>query len=66
MERDPIKIYRIRLSEFGVSESEIAAIEQQSRRKVEEATAVCRASPPAPLELLTANVYADGGWAWRN
>jgi len=66
MERDPIKIYRTRLSEFGVSESEIAAIEQQSRRKVEEATDVCRASPPAPLELLTANVYADGGWAWRN
>lgn len=66
MERDPIKIYRHRLSEFGVSPDEIARIEARSREKVEEATAACKASPPAPEALLTADVYADGGWAWRN
>jgi acetoin:2,6-dichlorophenolindophenol oxidoreductase subunit alpha len=35
-------------------------------RKVEVATELCKASPSCPEELLTADVYADGGWAWRN
>jgi len=65
-ERDPLKIYKARLAEFGVGEDAISAIEETSKQKVEEATAACKASPPAPVELLTADVYADGGWAWRN
>ena len=66
LERDPVKIYRQRLREFGVSEAVIAKVEAESKRKVEEATDACKASQPAPVELLTADVYADGGWAWRN
>ena len=66
LEKDPIKIYRARLAEFGVPEARIRAIEEESKRKVDEATEVCKASPPAPAELLTTDVYADGGWAWRN
>jgi acetoin:2,6-dichlorophenolindophenol oxidoreductase subunit alpha len=66
MERDPIKIYKQRLAEFGVSQTQIDAIDAESKRKVEEATAACKAAPQAPAELLTADVYADGGWAWRN
>jgi pyruvate dehydrogenase E1 component alpha subunit len=66
LERDPLKIYRQRLVEFGVQPGQIASIEEGSKRKVEEATAACKAAPQAPLELLTADVYADGGWAWRN
>jgi TPP-dependent pyruvate/acetoin dehydrogenase alpha subunit len=65
-ERDPIKIYKQRLAEFGISEDQMKAIDIESMRKVEEATAACKASPSAPDELLTADVYADGGWAWRN
>ncbi len=66
LERDPLKIYRARLEEHGVAGETIAAIEAESKRKVDEATEVCKASPPAPVELLTTDVYADGGWAWRN
>ena len=66
MERDPLKIYKQRLAEFGISESDAAAIEVESKRKVEVATELCKASPSAPVELLTTDVYADGGWAWRN
>ena len=66
MERDPIKLYRERLREFGIDDAAIAAIEAESKRKVEVATEACKASLPAPTELLTTDVYADGGWAWRN
>ena len=66
LKRDPILIYKNRLREFGIGEAQIELIEAESKRKVEEATERCKASPPAPVELLTADVYADGGWAWRN
>ena len=66
LEKDPIRVYRERLREFGVSNEEIAAIEAQSKAKVEAATETCKAAPPPPSEILTTDVYADGGWAWRN
>ena len=66
LEKDPIKIYKERLAEFGITPEQIAAIEAESKRKVDEATEVCKASPPAPVEILTTDVYADGGWSWRN
>ena len=36
------------------------------RRIVDEATEKCKAAPMPPMEILTTDVYADGGWAWRN
>ena len=66
LKRDPLKIYRARLSEHGIDEKTIVAIEKESKRKVDEATEACKASPPPPVDLLTTDVYADGGWAWRN
>ncbi|MGE0038580.1 MAG: thiamine pyrophosphate-dependent dehydrogenase E1 component subunit alpha [Xanthobacteraceae bacterium] len=65
-ERDPVKIYRERLQQFGVADDVIAKIETDARRLVDEATEACKAAPMPPLELLTTDVYADGGWAWRN
>ena len=65
-ERDPIKLYRSRLIDFGIGEDVIAGIETGIRREVDEATETCKASPPAPMDILTTDVYADGGWAWRN
>jgi TPP-dependent pyruvate/acetoin dehydrogenase alpha subunit len=66
LKRDPIKIYRERLLQFGVKESVVTGIETEVRRNVDEATERCKAAPPPPLDLLTTDVYADGGWAWRN
>ncbi len=65
-ERDPIRIYRERLSQFGIADDVIAKIEADVRRRVDEATDKCKAAPPPPLEILTTDVYADGGFAWRN
>jgi acetoin:2,6-dichlorophenolindophenol oxidoreductase subunit alpha len=64
--RDPIRIYRQRLLEGGVSEAALAGIEAGVRRRVDEATEVCKAAPPPSEEILCTDVYADGGWAWRN
>ena len=64
--RDPIKIYRERLLQFGVAEKVITDIDAQVRKIVDDATEACKAAPPPPLDIITTDVYADGGWAWRN
>ncbi len=65
-ERDPIKIYRQRLAQFGVAEAAIAAIEAEVQAEVDAATEACKAAPTSSPDILTTDVYADGGWAWRN
>jgi len=65
-EHDPIKVYRARLAEFGIADAVIDDIEQAVKAEVERATAVCKAAPLPPEDILTTDVYADGGWAWRN
>jgi len=65
-QRDPIKLYRERLKQFGIGEEAIAAIDAAVKREVDEATELCKAAPPPALDLLTTDVYADGGFAWRN
>lgn len=65
-ERDPIKIYRERLKQFGVSEQTMAEIDAEVRREVDAATEACKAAPMPPTDILFTDVYADGGWAWRN
>jgi acetoin:2,6-dichlorophenolindophenol oxidoreductase subunit alpha len=64
--RDPIKVYRQRLLDLGISEEVIGEIESDARRKVDEATAICKAAAPPSADLLMKDVYADGGSAWRN
>jgi len=65
-ERDPIKIYRDRLKQFGIGDDVIAGIDADVKRRVDEATELCRAAPPPSPDILTSDVYADGGFAWRN
>src|SRR6202522_1914770 len=65
-DRDPIKIYRERLKQFGVGEDIIVGIETDVKRRVDDATEKCKAAPPPSLDILTTDVYADGGFAWRN
>jgi TPP-dependent pyruvate/acetoin dehydrogenase alpha subunit len=65
-ERDPIKIYRERLVQFGIREAAISEIETDVKRRIDAATEKCKAAPPPALDLLTTDVYADGGFAWRN
>src|SRR6188474_908571 len=65
-QRDPVKIYRERLKQFGVDDKAIVAIENDVRKIVDDATEACKAAPMPPLDILATDVYADGGFAWRN
>jgi pyruvate dehydrogenase E1 component alpha subunit len=65
-ERDPIKVYRERLLQFGIGENVIEKIDAEVRNVVDAATETCKAAPMPPMDILTTDVYADGGWAWRN
>ena len=64
--RDPIKLYRTRLLERGVAESVLSEIESEIRSEVDRATEACKAAPISSESILSTDVYADGGWAWRN
>jgi acetoin:2,6-dichlorophenolindophenol oxidoreductase subunit alpha len=64
--RDPVKTYRQRLIDFGVAAAAIERIEEATRRTLDRATEACKAAPPPAEDILTTDVYADGGWAWRN
>src|SRR5262245_45063203 len=63
---DPIKVYRERLAQFGIAGSVIADIDAEVRKMVDDATEACKAAPPPPAEIIFTDVYADGGYAWRN
>jgi pyruvate dehydrogenase E1 component alpha subunit len=65
-ERDPIKIYRERLRQFGIADNVVAAIDADVLKQVDDATEKCKAAPMPSADILTTDVYADGGWAWRN
>ena len=58
-ENDPITRYLARLAEEGVTDKEIAAIDERVQREIDEATDIADASGvPEPLDALI-GVYAD-------
>jgi pyruvate dehydrogenase E1 component alpha subunit len=65
-ERDPIKIYKERLKQFGIGDAQIDKIVAGVKKTVDDATETCKAAPNPPMDILTTDVYADGGYAWRN
>ena len=65
-ERDPIKIYRERLEAFGIGDAQIDKIVGDVKAMVDDATEKCKAAPNPPMDILFTDVYADGGFAWRN
>ena len=65
-ERDPLKIYRERLLDFGVDAKVLGDIEAGILREIDAATETCKAAPLPPQDIIMTDVYADGGFAWRN
>ena len=66
LERDPLKIYRKRLIDFGVKESKVVAIEKAVLKAVDDATEFAKNSSTPSRDVLMTEVWADGGASWRN
>jgi pyruvate dehydrogenase E1 component alpha subunit len=66
MKRDPIALYRARLLELGLPEDALREMEGAVQRAVDEATEAAKASPPATVDVIDRDVWADGGSSWRN
>jgi len=64
--KDPIKIYKDRLRSFGVSDAQMQDIDTEVMQVIDDATEACKAAPTTSVDILFTDVYADGGWAWRN
>ncbi|CAN5537287.1 pyruvate dehydrogenase (acetyl-transferring) E1 component subunit alpha [soil metagenome] len=63
---DPITLYRGRLLRLGVEAAELDVIDKEVASAVDLATEEAIAGAiPAPESAFT-DVWADGGWAWRN
>ena len=65
-DRDPVEVYRERLKQFGISDRQIAEIDESVLKEVDLATETCKAAPMPSADILFTDVYADGGWSWRN
>jgi TPP-dependent pyruvate/acetoin dehydrogenase alpha subunit len=66
LKKDPIPMYRQRLLDGGIDESVLAAIENEIEAALDVAVQAAVDSPLPPEELLTRDLWADGGSAWRN
>lgn len=64
--RDPVTTYRKRLVDLGFAESELAKIDSDANTAVELATATAKASGVPAVETAFTDVWADGGFGWRN
>ena len=64
--KDPIKIYRQRILDFGINESIITSMENDMKEKIEQATKVCKKSSIPSLDLIHKDVWANGGSEWHN
>ena len=65
-ERDPIKIYRERLKQFGVSDADDRRDRRQRAQGSRRRDRGLQGRAQSAARYLTTDVYADGGWAWRN
>jgi len=66
MTRDPIVLYRERLTSAGVDAGTLKKIDEEARHKVDVATEEARSAPPGRIEDIESQVWSDGGSAWRN
>lgn len=64
--KDPVILYRQKLLDQGIAESELVAIEAHADELTDIATEAAKNSSPPPAEIAFTDVWADGGAEWRN
>jgi TPP-dependent pyruvate/acetoin dehydrogenase alpha subunit len=63
---DPLDVYRSRLVRLGIDEAELDVIDKDVAGAVDRATEEAIAGDLPSHESAYTNVWADGGWSWRN
>ncbi len=66
LERDPLDLYRRKLTDLGVDTGSLDQIEADATAEVNAATEESKAAPPPDPGSLMTDVWADGGSSWRN
>ncbi len=66
LEYDPVAIYHERLLRLGVDEEQLASISREVAQHVDEATEFAKAGEVPDISTAFTDVWADGGYAWRN
>ena len=66
MAHDPIPMYHQRLLRLGVPEARLTEIETSVAAAIDAATEAAKAAPYPHPDAMWTNVWADGGWQWRN
>jgi pyruvate/2-oxoglutarate/acetoin dehydrogenase E1 component/TPP-dependent pyruvate/acetoin dehydrogenase alpha subunit len=66
MERDPIPVYRARLSSLEISDEQLNTIENEVSTSIDDATEFAKSGREPGEDALLTEVYADGGSRWRN
>ncbi len=66
MTKDPVLIYRAKLLEAGIDVMDVTKVEVVVQAAVDQATEVAKNSSSPPLDLISTDVWSDGGSAWRN
>ena len=64
--RDPLDLYRSRLTAAGIDTQTLEEIDAEVLARVDRATEEAKDAPPPPPSIMATNVWADGGAAWRN
>lgn len=64
--RDPLPTYRQRLLDEGIEASVLDDIEARAMADVDAATEAAKNGPVPAIEDAYTDVWADGGWSWRN
>ncbi len=66
LDRDPIPMYHQRLLSLGIDEGRLSTISTETAAAVETATQEAIDGPLPDLASIYTDVWADGGWQWRN
>jgi pyruvate dehydrogenase E1 component alpha subunit len=66
LERDPIPMYHQRLLQLGFGEDQLTEISQEVAAAVQTATDEATDGALPDLAAIYTDVWADGGWTWRN
>ncbi len=64
---DPVTVERARLISAGVATDDVLTqIDQQVTAEVDAATEAAKNAPEPSVQTAFTDVWADGGWSWRN